>query len=338
MSETRQVLYFTAPYQVAVRQEPLPPLAAGQALVRTLVSAISAGTEMLAYRGEMPADVPLDAAIAGMSQPFRYPTPYGYAAVGQVTALGAGVDERWLGRQVFAFVPHQSSFIAAVDQLIALPAHLTAADAVFLPFMETAVSLVMDGQPIVGERVAIWGQGIVGLLVTALLARYPLAALLTIDAFPRRRQQSLALGAHRAFAPDAAAELAAASGSDGADLGYELSGNPAALDQAIAGIGFGGRIVVGSWYGQKPAALRLGGAFHRRHQRLISSQVSNLAPRWLARWSKARRLDVAWKLLAELQPAGSLITHRFPLRDAPQAYQLLDQDPGAALQIVLTHQ
>lgn len=338
MSETRQVLYFTAPYQVVVCQEPLPPLAAGQVLVRTLLSAISAGTEMLAYRGEMPADIPLDAEIAGMSHPFRYPTPYGYAAVGEVTALGAGVDERWMGRQVFAFVPHQSRFALPADQLIEIPAHITAADAVFLPFVETAVSLLMDGQPVIGEQAIIWGQGVMGLLVTALLARYPLAALCTVDAYPLRRQKSQALGATHSFAPADVNGWQMLLGAAGADLGYELSGNPAALDQAITAVGFGGRIVVGSWYGQKPAALHLGGAFHRRHQRLISSQVSNLAPSWLARWSKARRLDVAWKLLAELQPAGSLITHRFPLPDAPQAYQLLDQNPGAALQVVLTYE
>lgn len=337
MSKTRQRLYFTAPYQAAVREEPLPPPAPGQALVRTILSAISAGTEMLAYRGQMPANMPLDATIAGMSQPFHYPTPYGYAAVGEVTALGAGVDKSWLGRQVFAFVPHQSCFVAAVDQLIQIPAHISAAAALFLPNLETAVSLVMDGQPILGERVVVWGQGMVGLLTTALLARYPLADLFTVDDYAARRAQSVALGARHAFAAAAASELAAALGADGADLGYELSGNPAALDQAIAVVGFGGRIVVGSWYGQKPAALHLGGPFHRRHQRLISSQVSHLAPRWLARWSKARRLDMVWRLLAELNPADHFITHRFPLSDASLAYQFLDQNPGAALQVIFTY-
>ncbi|MCB8951146.1 MAG: zinc-binding alcohol dehydrogenase [Ardenticatenales bacterium] len=334
MTTSRQVVYFTAPREVVVRTEPLPPPGAGQVLVRTLVSAVSAGTEMLAYRGEMPVNVPLDETIAGMSQPFHYPTPYGYAAVGEVIAVGAGVDADWSGRRVFAFVPHQSHFVAAPRELVAVPADLSPHDAAFLPFVETAVSLVMDGQPVIGERVAVWGQGVIGLLTTAILSRFPLAALVAIDPLPLRRARALALGAHAAFSPDAAVDLAAALGPDGADLGYELSGSPAALNQAITAVGFGARLVVGSWYGQKPVSLALGGAFHRRHLRLISSQVSHLAPRWLARWSKERRLAVAWEFLSELRPAASLITHRFSWCDAPLAYQLLDQNPDAVLQLV----
>jgi threonine dehydrogenase-like Zn-dependent dehydrogenase len=123
----------------------------------------------------------------------------------------------------------------------------------------------------------------------------------------------------------------------GADLTYELSGNPAALDQAIAATGFSGRVVIGSWYGQKRADINLGGRFHRSRMRLISSQVSTLAPEWTGRWSKARRLQVAWRMLEQVQPAH-LITHRFPLTQAAQAYALLDQHPEEAIQVLLTYE
>ena len=62
-----------------------------------------------------------------------------------------------------------------------MPADLPPQDAVLLPFMETAVSFVMDGQPLIGEQVVVFGQGVIGLLATRLLAEYPLASLVTVD-------------------------------------------------------------------------------------------------------------------------------------------------------------
>ena len=96
-------------------------------------------------------------------------------------------------------------------------------------------------------------------------------------------------------------------------------------------------MVIGSWYGQKRAEVNLGGRFHRSRMRLISSQVSTLAPEWTGRWSKARRLQVAWWMLEQVQPAH-LITHRFPLTQAAQAYAMLDQHPEEALQVLLTYE
>jgi threonine dehydrogenase-like Zn-dependent dehydrogenase len=119
-----------------------------------------------------------------------------------------------------------------------------------------------------------------------------------------------------------------------ADLVYELSGNPAALDQAILASGYAGRVVIGSWYGNKPAALNLGGVFHRSHMRLISSQVSHLNPRWRGRWTKDRRLHTTWQMLHQHDPS-QLITHRFSLEDAAAAYQLLDKNAETAVQPIL---
>jgi len=113
----------------------------------------------------------------------------------------------------------------------------------------------------------------------------------------------------------------------GADLVYELSGNPAALDLAIELCGFSGRIVVGSWYGMKQANIDLGGKFHRSRIKLISSQVSTLSPEFTERWSKTRRLETAWQWIEKIKP-GRLITRRFPLEQTKEAYRLLDENPG----------
>lgn len=338
----RQALFFTAPYQLELRQEPLPPLPDDGLLVQTVVSAISPGTEMLLYRGQMPADLMADATIAALGEG-GYPQKYGYAAVGLVVEIGPAVEKSWRDRLVFAFQPHQSHFIAQPDEVLPLPDGMQPETAVFLPNMETAVSFIMDAQPGIGEQVAVLGQGIVGLLTTSLLAQLPLACLLTLDGYPLRRDWSQKLGATASLdpaAPDLADQVQAAlphaSHHPGLDLAFELSGNPAALDTAIGQMGFNGRLLIGSWYGRKRANLDLGGHFHRNQIQLISSQVSHIAPRWQGRWSKKRRMAVAWEMLQTVQPQ-QLITHRFPLAQAQQAYELIDLRPETAVQVVFIY-
>jgi 2-desacetyl-2-hydroxyethyl bacteriochlorophyllide A dehydrogenase len=321
----------------------LAPVAPGQVLVQTVVSAISPGTELLIYRGQAPADLPTDDTIPALSGALTFPLKYGYAAVGRVIAVGSAAEQEWQGRLVFAFQPHASHFLSTPAELHPLPESLAPEEAVFLPNMETAVNFLMDGHPLIGERVVVFGQGVVGLLTLALLRRLPLAEVITVDGYPFRRERSRALGAHSSFDANAAdvlaclqASLPAEHGAAGADLCYELSGNPIALDQAIAVAGFSGRVVIGSWYGQKLAALNLGGRFHRSRIRLISSQVSTIASKHSARWNTHRRLQVAWDMLQQVRPAH-LITHRFPLEQAREAYALLDQHPEEAIQVLFTY-
>jgi 2-desacetyl-2-hydroxyethyl bacteriochlorophyllide A dehydrogenase len=341
---TRHSLYFTEPYRVSIREESLLSPGPGQVLVQTLLSAISPGTELLIYRGEAPQDLAADTKIAALAGSLAFPLKYGYAAVGRVLELGPEVAPHWQGTLVFAFHPHEDLFLAAPDELMPVPAGLTPEDAVFLPNLQTAVTLVLDGQPLIGEKVVVFGQGIVGLLLTALLAAFPLRRLVTLDSYPNRRLASEGLGAHASFDPlqpavleDLMAALKGDGQDPGADLAFEISGNPAALDLALAITGFHGRIVIGSWYGTKTSELHLGGNFHRQRQVLRSSQVSTVAPELTGRWTRERVLEVAWQMVQKVKPAR-FITHRFPLAQAAQAYQLLDQHPGEAIQVVLTYE
>jgi threonine dehydrogenase-like Zn-dependent dehydrogenase len=307
-------------------------------LVQTLCSAISSGSELLIYRGQFPADLAVDENIPALQRQFGYPLKYGYSAVGRVSALGEKVDRAWEGKLVFAFNPHESHFVADPHALQPLPEGIDAQDAVFLPNMETAVNFIMDGRPLIGEKVIVIGQGIVGLLTTALLAKFPLGGLVSLDFFPKRREASLQMGADDSLDPDD--ELMQArlrqSFPEGADLVYELSGSPAGLNQAIASCGFEGRIVIGSWYGQKKASLDLGSRFHRSRIRLVSSQVSTLASELSGRWNKSRRFEIAWEMLRLIQPKR-LISHSVSFIQASQAYQLLDEHPEQALQVILSY-
>jgi len=333
----RRSVYFTAPGQAALVEEARPDPAAGEVLVETLVSAISPGTEMLFYRGQLPAGASVDTSIAALSGGLVYPLKYGYACVGRVIGLGAGVPDEWPGQMVFAFHPHESHFCVPPASLLPLLPGMEAERASLLSNAETAVNLVMDGAPLVGERVVVFGLGIVGLLTTALLAQFPLTALYAVDPLASRRSVALSLGATQTFDPAEIESLSAAlAESQGADLIFELSGQPAALDQTVEMAGYGARVVVGSWYGNKRASLDLGEHFHRNRIQIVSSQVSTIAPDLTGRWTKARRMERAWHFLAGL-PVERLITHRFPVEEAATAYRLIDQQPQQTVQVVLTY-
>ena len=289
---------------------------------------------MLFYRGQVPADIAVDTALSALAQSeVCYPLRYGYACVGRVIDVTDESLTDWLDRRVFAFVPHASHFWADPNEVQDVPLELDPERAALLPNMETAVNLVMDGHPMIGERVAVVGQGVVGLLVTALLRQFPLLELTAIDPIELRRTAALRLGASSVISCDGAEPPL---GWEAADLTYELSGNPAALNIALALTGFAGRVVIGSWYGQKQAPINLGGAFHRSRIRLIASQVSTIDPQWSGRWDKSRRFALAWQMLRQL-PLDFLITHRFPIAEAAGAYQLIDRYPEQAIQVILTY-
>jgi 2-desacetyl-2-hydroxyethyl bacteriochlorophyllide A dehydrogenase len=333
----RKTLYFTAPRHVEIREEALPAPGADEVLVETTCSAISAGTEMLVYRGRFPRDLETDPAISSLRGGFQYPLAYGYACAGIVKDTGAQVHTSWRERPVVAFQPHTSHFICNPDSLFVIPSSLPPETACFLPNMETAVNLVQDGAPIFGERVLVLGQGIVGLLTASLLSEFPLEVLLTADCYPLRCDSSpvtrhLSLDPHAPGFRQQVRDFL----RQGADLTFELSGNPAALNDAIALTAFSGRIVIGSWYGEKQVEVNLGGTFHRSRIKLISSQVSTIAPELDGRWDKARRFDAAWKALERVRPE-KWITHRFAIDDAAKAYRLLDEAPQETIQVLLTY-
>jgi len=336
----RTAVVMQAPRRVGVCREEVPRPGPGEVAVQSNLSAVSAGTELLFFRGEVPPDMPLDAGLPALSGPARYPLRYGYAVAGRVVGLGPDVPGDMAGRRVFCFHPHASHMILSAAGLLPIPEDVDDRDALFLANMETAVTLMLDGRPAIGEAVAVFGQGVVGLLATALLARHPLKRLVTFDPIPRRREISLAAGAHAAFDPrqaDArAGRLSSDSGETMADLVFELSGEPSALNAAIAACGFGGRIVIGSWYGTKPAVLDLGGRFHRSRIRLISSQVSTLPAEASARWDPARRVETAWEMIRCVRPSR-FITHEMPVERAAEAYDLLDRRPEDVLQVVFTY-
>jgi len=346
----RKTVYFTAPRQAELREESLPALGADDVLVETICSAISAGTEMLIYRGQFPH---INDSHDHLSSRLKYPLAFGYACVGRIIETGKDAEKSLLNKIVFGFAPHTSAFICHPSSLILAPAShagkpaLPAEACSFLPNMETAVNLIQDTAPILGERVLVLGQGVVGLLVASLLKEFPLEKLVTSDCYDIRRKASHEIGVDDSFDStllneknfDVTEHKPPNLQSDYAqsfDLTFELTGSPSALDDAIAMTTFSGRIVIGSWYGEKRAEVDLGGAFHRSRIKLISSQVSTIAPELSGRWDKARRFNVAWEALKRIQPQ-KWITHRFPIEKAAEAYRLLDENPQETIQVMFEY-
>lgn len=326
-------LLFTAPGKVQVLTRLLPAPNEEEVFVRVTRSAISTGTELLIFRGQFPPEESLDQSIKSLSGSFTYPFQYGYSTVGVVAAAGSQSNKDWEGRRVFAFQPHASAYLSQPGQLISLPADISDEDALFLPNMETAVNFVQDGAPLIGERVAVIGLGIVGLLTANLLARFPLSTLDGIDLLPGRRSLAAGISGVNAFSPS---DTEIKRPADGYDLIFELSGSPAGLNLAINLAGFESRIVIGSWYGTKSGVINLGGKFHRNRIRLISSQVSTIASQLQVRWSKQRRLETVLDQLTTIHPS-KWISHRFPLSRAQDAYELLSTKPDKAFQVVFSY-
>jgi 2-desacetyl-2-hydroxyethyl bacteriochlorophyllide A dehydrogenase len=336
-STVRQRVQFSAPEKAEVVTEDVPSPDPGEVRVRTAYSAISPGTERLVYQGNVPGKLEADSSIEALQgDTLSYPISYGYACVGRVDSLGDGVDRDWEGAPVFSFQPHVSRFVAATETLIRLPASAALTDAVMIPSLETAVNLVMDGRPMIGETVLVFGQGVVGLLTTRLLADHPLGTLVAVEPDDARRARAEAAGAEAVPSIDDWDGAGGADASERADLTYELTGRPAVLDEAVQSTGFAGRVVVGSWYGTKAAPIDLGSHFHRSRMRIVSSQVSTIDPSLQGRWTKDRRMGVVLDLLDEVAP-HQLISDRFAVEEAPSVYRRLGDGPSM-LQPVFTYE
>jgi 2-desacetyl-2-hydroxyethyl bacteriochlorophyllide A dehydrogenase len=327
-----RAVHFVAPRRVELREVEPPEPAEGRILVATEWSGISSGTELLAYRGEIDPDLPLDETLGALAGTFAYPFRYGYSAVGRVLRPAGPFRE---GQRVFAFHPHQDRFVVDAGDAMAVD-DLDPRAATMYPLVETALQVSLDAAPRLGETVVVAGMGAVGILVAALLARTG-AVVLGSEPEPARRAAAEAFGV-RAVDPDGlAGAVAAATGGRGADLVVEASGSPRALASSLGLLAHEGTALVCSWYGTKPVALPLGAAFHRRRLVLRSTQVSTLPAALTARWDRRRRAELAWRLTREL-PLSVLATHEFPFERAAEAYACLDGKEGGLIHAALRYQ
>ncbi|WP_132321079.1 zinc-dependent alcohol dehydrogenase [Pseudobacteriovorax antillogorgiicola] len=315
-------IYFPAPYQAGIRDVQLEPLEPWQARVRTLYSGVSAGSELLVYHGGLNPSLPLDKSIEGLSQESSFPCAFAYANVGEIEAVGSGLDTALLGRRVFSFTPHQDYFHARIEDWQLIPNEVPSELATLFPNLETALSIAMDAQVQVGEKVAVLGLGVLGQLTSRLLTNQWGVEIHGLDRHLNRCEIS---GLAKTFT--SISEM---------DHDYhvlvELSGQAQVLQEGIEHCGTHGRIIVGSWYGDQGPGPILGTSFHRRRIDLVSSQVSEINPLFSSFLDKKKRFEIVWDILRKLD-LSPLISHRIPFVEGPDTYPWLSKQAGSSLQV-----
>jgi threonine dehydrogenase-like Zn-dependent dehydrogenase len=287
-----------------LRGEALRTPGPDEVLVRTRYSGVSRGTEALVFRGGVP--VSQHAAMRAPFQDGEFPGPvkYGYLSVGRVERGPATLVDR----TVFCLYPHQDRYVVPAAAVTVVPAAVPAGRAVLAGAVETAVNALWDAGPLVGDRIAVIGAGMVGCCVARLLSGLPAARVQLVDADPARERVAAALGV--AFRTPETAD-------DDCDLVLHVSANPAGLARALQLAGDEGTVVELSWYGDRTVALPLGEAFHARRLTIRSSQVGAVSPARRARRSHADRMAVALELLAD--PAfDALVTGESAFAELPE--------------------
>lgn len=283
---TAEALWYAGPGRAEIRPEPVTEPGPGEVQVRALHSGVSRGTERLVLAGQVPPSEFHRMRAPFMAGAFSFPVKYGYSAVGRVERGPAKLE----GRTVFALHPHQSLFNVPAEAVALVPEPVPPARAVLAANMETALNAVWDAQPAAADRIAIVGAGVVGSLVAWLCAQLPAAQVTLVDVEGSRGDLARRLGVGFA-APDAV--------QGDCDLVVHASGTAAGLASAINLAGMEATVLELSWYGTQEVAAPLGGAFHSRRLKLISSQVGQVAASHRARWNFKRRLDAALALLAD---------------------------------------
>jgi threonine dehydrogenase-like Zn-dependent dehydrogenase len=304
LGENAEALWYVGPGRAEIRREVVPAPRPDEVKVRVLHGAISRGTERLVLAGRVPPSEHARMRSPHMGGAFPFPVKHGYAAVGRVEAG----PEKLAGRTVFALHPHQSVFVLPADAVTPVPDNVPARRAVLAANMETALNATWDAAPGPSGRIAVVGAGVVGALVAWLCGRLPKTQVTLVDVQPSRAALAERLGVGFALP---------ASAPKDCDFLFHTSTSAAGLATALALAGDEATIIELSWYGAGDVSVPLGGAFHSRRLRLVSSQVGKVAPSRRAEFTPAQRLAAAVELLAE--PAlDVLLSTPVAFRDLPQ--------------------
>ncbi|MBU6529544.1 dehydrogenase [Streptomyces sp. NPDC057245] len=317
MTRRARAFWLEAPGVGAIRDVELPVPGPGEVLVRALFSGVSRGTETLVFGGRVPANQHTAMRAPFQEGDFPGPVKYGYLSVGVVEEG----PESLVGRTVFCLHPHQTRYVVPATAVTPVPDAVPAGRAVLAGTVETAVNALWDAAPLLGDRVAVVGGGMVGCSVAALLARFPGVQVQLVDADPARRTVADALGV--GFAPPGEA-------LGDRDLVVHASATDAGLARSLELLRPEGTVLELSWYGDRRVALPLGEAFHSRRLTLRSSQVGTVSPARAATRTYADRLALALGLLAD--PAlDALVTGESAFGELPELMPRLASGEIAAL-------
>lgn len=313
-ARSARALWYVARGRAELRPVVLASPGPDEALVRTLWTGLSRGTERLVFEGRVSLLESERMRAPLQDGDFPYPVKYGYCAVGMVEEG----PEPLVGRTVFCLHPHQDRFVAPAAMLRPVPDFLPARRAVLAANMETALNALWDSGAGPGDRILVVGAGVVGCLTASLAARLPGAEVTLVDVDLSRKDIAARLGCGFAKPLDA---------PGGADVVFHASATPAGLACALACAGMEATVVEMSWYGDQMVPAPLGLDFHSRRLTLVSSQVGQVSPSRRPRWDHSRRIGKALALLSDERLDG-LITEEVAFADLPGALPRLFA-PGA---------
>ena len=316
-----EALWYVGPGRVEIHKQGVAEPGPADVVVRALYSGVSRGTERLVAGGRVPEAEYQRMRAPFMEGSFPFPVKYGYAIVGRVERGPADL----VNRLVFALHPHQSVFTVPAEAVAPIPEGVPPARAVLAANMETALNAAWDAAPAIADRIAVVGAGVVGALFARLCARVPGARVTLIDVEPSRASLASSLGVDFA-APDAA--------SGECDLVVHASGTAAGLATAIRLAGDEATVLEMSWHGAGDVAIPLGGAFHSRRLKIVSSQVGHVAPSHRPRWTYRRRLQAALDLLRD-PTLDALIAPAIPFHELPARLpDILAAQSGVLCQLI----
>ena len=257
-NKTARGFWVVAPGTGEIRTETLA--ASDDVLVRTIATGVSRGTESLVFAGRVPPSQHAAMRAPLMGGAFPFPVKYGYSAVGRTAD----------GGRVFVLHPHQDVFHAPGAMCVQVPDTVPSHRAVLAANMETAVNILWDAAPLVGERILVIGAGVVGTLVARAFCRRDCRVLLVerspdvglgvskansgilgsrvtvVDVDLSRAPLARDFGCGFASPEDAPAEQ---------ELIVHTSASEAGLRLALSRAAFEGRIVEASWYGDREPSV-----------------------------------------------------------------------------------
>ncbi|MEV1128428.1 zinc-binding alcohol dehydrogenase [Agromyces sp. NPDC049794] len=339
-----QIVQFTGPRRVELVETDAAPLTPGDVRVATWFSGISAGTELTAYRGTNPYltstwDAERRLFVAGEPS-FGYPVQgWGYSEVGQVVEVADDVTTLKPGDIVHGIWGHRSDAVLPASALAwrVLPEGLDPVLGTFARVGSIALNAVLAAEVRLGEQVAIFGQGVIGLLATR-LAKLSGARVLAVDAQPARLRAATEFGADEvidATLPGAGERIRELTGG-GADTAIELSGVDSALHEAVRSVVVEGLVAACGFYQGGAANLRLGEEFHHNRVRIVASQIGGVPVELGRRWDQARLIRT---VLAQIDSgavdAGALVTDVVDASDVAIVFERLDRGDPELLQAVL---
>jgi threonine dehydrogenase-like Zn-dependent dehydrogenase len=340
-----RIVRFVEPGVVEVVDYEDPPLEPTQVRIETLYSGISAGTELTAYRGSNPYTSKRwdehDRMFIPGGASFSYPIDgWGYEEVGRIAEVGGDTRGVELGDVIYGTWGHRSTNTVpwqwAADRV--LGAQADPRIGLFSRIGAIALNGILDASIHLGECVAVFGQGVPGLIASQ-LARLNGGTVIAVDAIPMRLELAAELGAHHtvdASTQNAGEAIRSLTDGRGADVSIEITGSYRALHEAIRSTAYNSRVVACGFFQGEGAGLLLGEEFHHNRIQVVCSQISGVSPSLGHRWSVDRLEQTVMKLAVEGKVnLASLITHVFPAERAAEAFALLATSPQEAVQVVL---